>query len=47
MPPVKGGWFDPARGQKVWESPIIVYSYVKPDLFLPGLGVVARMVFAS
>jgi hypothetical protein len=37
MPPVRGGWFDPASGQIVWESPIIVYTYVKPGLFLPGL----------
>jgi len=32
MPPAEGGWVDNAGGI-VWESPIIVYSFVKPKLF--------------
>ena len=37
MPPVRGGWFDPAAGRIVWERPVIVYTFVKPDLFLPRI----------
>jgi hypothetical protein len=36
-PPVRGGWYDPSSGRIIWESPIIVYTYVKPDFFLPRL----------
>ncbi|MGO9466229.1 MAG: hypothetical protein ACLQIB_45940 [Isosphaeraceae bacterium] len=39
MPPVEGVW-ENADGQFVWENPVIVYSYIKPDQFiahLPGL----------
>jgi hypothetical protein len=38
MPPLRGGWFDPARMRIVWERPVIVYTFVKPDLFVPRLG---------
>ncbi len=34
MPPVEGGWYDEARDRIVWEHPIMVYTYVKPDCFL-------------
>jgi hypothetical protein len=36
MPPVEGGWLDDAGGI-VWENPVIVYSFVRPDAFLKGL----------
>ncbi|OIP21578.1 hypothetical protein AUK22_11485 [bacterium CG2_30_54_10] len=32
MPPAEGGWVDHAGGI-IWESPVIVYSFVKPKLF--------------
>lgn len=32
MPPAEGGWVDPAGGI-VWESPVLVYSFVKPQQF--------------
>jgi len=32
MPPVEGGWIDHAGGI-VWESPVIVYSFIKPIPF--------------
>ena len=37
MPPVRGGWYDEIHRRIVWERPIIVYTYVKPNLFLPRL----------
>jgi hypothetical protein len=32
MPPVEGGWVDPDGGI-VWESPVVVYSFIKPEPF--------------
>lgn len=33
MPPVEGGWFDPERDHIVWERPVLVYTFVRPDAF--------------
>jgi hypothetical protein len=33
LPPAEGGWYDQENDTIVWESPILVYTYVKPDLF--------------
>ena len=32
MPPVDGGWLAP-NGKIVWEKPILVYTYIRPDEF--------------
>ncbi|HEV3121572.1 MAG TPA: hypothetical protein VGY53_06705 [Isosphaeraceae bacterium] len=40
LPPAEGGWVDEENDRTVWESPILIYTYVKPDLFqkhLPDL----------
>jgi hypothetical protein len=37
MPPVEGVWLNPEKGEFVWENPVVVYSYIKPDDFLPRL----------
>jgi hypothetical protein len=37
MPPVEGVWLD-EDGEFVWENPVIVYRYVKPEEFLSRLG---------
>ena len=34
LPPAEGGWYDHENDTIVWESPILVYTYVKPDLFI-------------
>jgi hypothetical protein len=34
MPPCRGGWLNPSTNNIVWEEPILVYTYVKPDEFL-------------
>ncbi len=36
MPPVEGVWLD-EQGQFVWENPVVVYTYIKPDAFLAHL----------
>src|SRR6266571_4950763 len=33
MPPVEGVWLDES-GEYVWENPVVVYSYIKPDNFM-------------
>jgi len=33
MPPVEGGWIN-EDGIIIWEHPIILYSYVKPESFV-------------
>ncbi len=33
MPPVEGVWLN-ARGEFVWENPVMVYSYIKPADFI-------------
>lgn len=36
MPPVEGGWLDEA-GRIVWEHPVVVYSFVRPEAFIAAL----------
>ena len=36
MPPVEGGWLND-EGQIVWESPVVVYSFIRPDQFIANL----------
>lgn len=33
MPPVEGGWLN-NDGEIIWESPVVVYSFIRPDRFL-------------
>jgi hypothetical protein len=38
MPAVEGGWLN--EGQIIWENPVVIYTYIKPDQFeqrLPDL----------
>ncbi|MEZ0368261.1 MAG: hypothetical protein ACAI44_04155 [Candidatus Sericytochromatia bacterium] len=37
MPAVEGGWLNPDQNEIIWEHPVIVYTYIKPDLFEQGL----------
>jgi hypothetical protein len=37
MPPTEGGWYDPESDVIIWERPVVVYTYIKPDLFLEHL----------
>jgi hypothetical protein len=36
MPPVEGAWRN-EQGETIWEHPVVVYSYIKPDLFFANL----------
>jgi hypothetical protein len=36
MPPVEGGWLND-EGRIIWENPVIVYSYIRPDNFRANL----------
>ena len=37
MPPVEGVWLNSEKGEFVWENPVIVYNYIKPDEFVKRL----------
>lgn len=39
MPPTEGGWVDEEHGRIIWERPVIVYTYIKPDAFVAQLPV--------
>jgi hypothetical protein len=36
MPPVEGGWLND-QGEIIWENPVVVYSFIRPDDFLKHL----------
>jgi hypothetical protein len=36
MPPVEGGWLSDQK-EIVWENPVVVYSFVRPDEFIANL----------
>jgi hypothetical protein len=33
MPPTEGGWLDEENNIIIWEHPIMVYTYIKPEQF--------------
>ena len=33
MPPVEGGWVDDS-GSIIWESTVLVYTFIEPDAFV-------------
>jgi hypothetical protein len=37
MPACEGGWLNTEAGEVVWEAPVVVYTYVKPEPFLSAL----------
>ena len=47
MPPVTGAWLNPDTNALVIEEPIVVYSYVRPDLLIEKIddlvGLVRRL----
>ena len=44
MPPVEGGWYDAVHDRIVWERPVILFTYVKPDAFVEKLPVLRDFV---
>jgi hypothetical protein len=36
MPPVEGGWLND-QGEIIWDNPVLVYSFIRPDPFLSNL----------
>ncbi len=37
MPPCEGGWLNEETDQIVWESPVLVYTFIKADGLLSSL----------
>jgi len=44
MPPVTGAWLNPKTDKLIIEEPVVVYTYVKPDVFVERLGELAAFV---
>jgi hypothetical protein len=44
MPPTEGGWLNEETGTIIWENPVQVYSYIKPDRFMSRLGALRRFL---
>lgn len=44
MPPVEGGWFDQENDVIIWEKPVLVYTYIKPQLFLKHLNALRQFL---
>jgi hypothetical protein len=44
LPPVEGGWYDASNDRIVWERPVILYTYVKPDAFVDKLSALRDFV---
>jgi hypothetical protein len=44
MPPVTGAWLNPETNRLVIEEPIIVYSYVYPDVLIERIGDLVELV---
>lgn len=38
MPSAEGGWHDGENDRIIWEHPVLVYTYIKPEPFLERLG---------
>jgi hypothetical protein len=36
MPPVEGGWVND-EDEIIWENPVVVYSFIRPEFFLTNL----------
>lgn len=43
MPPVEGAWRD-EHGGTVWDHPVVVYSFIKPEVFFANLPVVREFL---
>jgi hypothetical protein len=43
MPPVEGGWLND-QGEIIWENPVVVYSFIRPDEFLNNLPLVREFL---
>ena len=43
MPPAEGGWLSDDR-EIIWENPVVVYSFIRPDEFLGKLPKIRRFL---
>ena len=37
MPPVEGGWLNEEGNEIIWENPVLVYAFIRPEPFVQGL----------
>jgi len=43
MPPVEGAWRN-EHGETIWDHPVVVYSYLKPDVFFANLPIIREFL---
>lgn len=43
MPPVEGGWLSDT-GEVIWEHPVVVYSFLRPEPFLANLSLIREFL---
>ena len=44
MPPIEGGWFDEENEVIIWERPVVIYTYIKPEPFVEHLGLLREFL---
>ena len=47
LPPSEGAWLNDQTGQLVWENPVVVYTYIKPDRFAASLDRIRSFLIVS
>lgn len=43
MPPVEGGWLND-DGEIIWENPVVIYSFIRPEDFVANLAKVREFL---
>ena len=38
MPPIQGAWLNPQTQKLIIEEPVVIYSYIEPEIFALRLG---------
>lgn len=38
MPPIQGAWLNPQTQELIIEEPVVIYSYIEPEIFALRLG---------
>jgi hypothetical protein len=44
MPPVTGAWLNPETNSLIIEEPVVVYSYIYPDMLIEKIGDLVEFV---
>lgn len=45
MPPIQGAWVNPETNQLIIEEPVVIYSYIEPDVFALRIGELRDFIY--